>query len=151
MINNSRYSVAIHSLMMIAAFEGQRKITSNFIAESTGMNPVTIRKVFSRLKEAGLILIKPGPGGAKLAMAPQNMTLLDIYAAVEDSSFSELFHFSQNNSAWCPVGRHINNILTGRFENVAEVIRKQLSSVTLLDLLNDLDKLEPQLKAPPPL
>jgi Rrf2 family protein len=144
MTGNSRFTVAIHSLMMIAAFQKQRKITSESIAQSTGMNAVTIRHVFGRLKAAGLIETKPGPGGANLSIEPDKITLYDIYAAVEGNPFSGLFHFSQNNSEWCPVGRNINNILTCRLEDVTAIVRKQLNSVTLLDLLDDLNKLESQ-------
>ncbi|MDR0424933.1 MAG: Rrf2 family transcriptional regulator [Clostridiales Family XIII bacterium] len=143
MINNSRFSVAIHSLMMLAAFQGQQKITSGTIARSTGMNAVTIRHVFTRLKAAGLIDVRPGPGGAKLAAEPEAITLYSIYAAIEDVPFSDLFHFSQNNSEWCLVGRNINDILTGRLQDVAGLVRSHLDSVTLRDLLDDLYRIEP--------
>jgi DNA-binding IscR family transcriptional regulator len=149
MINSSRFSVAIHSLMMVAAFQGQHKITSELIAQSTGMNAVTIRHVFRKLKAAALIDVKPGPGGVKLAGEPGEITLYDIYAAIEDVPFSDLFHFSQNNAEWCPVGRNINDILTNRLEDVMVLVRRQLSSVTLLDLLNDLNRIEPQPKITP--
>ena len=142
MTQNLRFSVAVHSLMMIAISPGKQKITSNLIAESTGMNAVTIRHVFLRLKEAGLIEVKPGPGGAKLAQDPSNITLYAIYSAVEENPFSDLFHLNQNNSEWCPVGRNVNTILTGRLENVVNAAIGQLQSVTLLDLLNDLNEIE---------
>jgi Rrf2 family protein len=144
MTGNSRFTVAIHSLMMIAAFQKQRKITSELIAQSTGMNAVTVRHVFRGLKAAGLIEIKPGPGGIRLAVEAGKITLYDIYAAVEDIPFSDLFRFSQNNSEWCPVGRNINDILTYRLEDITATVREHLNSVTLLDLLDDLAKLEPQ-------
>ena len=143
MASNSRFTVAIHSLMMVAAFEGERKITSELIAKSTGMNAVTIRHVFSKLKAAGLIAVKPGPGGVKLEKAPNAITLYDIYASVEENLFSDLLHFSQNNSQWCPVGRNLNDILTSRLESITVSVRKQLDSITLLDLVDDLNKREP--------
>jgi DNA-binding IscR family transcriptional regulator len=143
MINSSRFTVAIHSLMMVAAFQGQQKITSDSVARSMGMNAVTIRHVFAKLKAAALLDVKPGPGGVKLAVEAGKITLYDIYAAVEEIPFSNLFHFSRNNSEWCPVGRNINDILTARLEDVSEVVCRQLSSVTLIDLLDDLHRIEP--------
>ena len=142
MINNSRFSVAIHALMMMAQAEGNQKITSNSIAKSTGMNAVTIRHVFQKLKAAGLIEVKPGPGGAKLAINPTQVTLYDIYAAVEDNPFADLFRLNQTNSEWCPVGRNINDILSGRFEKVREAASHELGNSTLSDLLNELDCIE---------
>lgn len=142
MIQSSRFSVAVHSLMMIAASQGKIKMTSKLIAESTGMNAVTIRHVFLKLKSAGLIEVKPGPGGAKLAMEPAGITLYAIYAAVEESLFSDLFHLNQNNAEWCPVGRNINDILTQRLEPVTNAAIRQMRAVTLCDLLDDLYKME---------
>lgn len=142
MINNSRFSVAVHSLMMMARSQGKRKITSNIIAESTGMNAVTIRHVFKSLKTAGLIEVKPGPGGAKLACDPARITLYDIYAAVEADPFSDLFHLNQNSAEWCPVGKNINTILTNRLDHVTKAAIRALRSVKLSDLLDDLAGME---------
>jgi DNA-binding IscR family transcriptional regulator len=107
------------------------------------MNAVTIRHVFRRLKSAGLIDVKPGPGGAKPAMNPGEITLYAIYAAVEENPFSDIFYLNPNSAEWCPVGRNVNNILTRRLESVIEATIGQLQSVTLLDLLDDLYKIEP--------
>jgi DNA-binding IscR family transcriptional regulator len=129
--------------MMVATSGERHKVTSGLIAKSTGMNAVTIRHVFAKLKAAGLIEVKPGPGGVKLTAKPSEITLYSIYAAVEDVPFSDLFHFSQNNSEWCLVGRNLNDILTNRLQGVTDLVREQLASITLLDLLNDLYKIEP--------
>lgn len=142
MIQNSRFSVAVHSLMMIAESQGKLKMTSGLIAKSTGMNAVTIRHVFLRLKNAGLIEVKPGPGGAKLAMEPAEITLYAIYSAVEEDLFSDMFHLNQNSAEWCPVGRNVNSILTCRLKSVIDAVIEQLRSVTLLNLLDDLNKIE---------
>ena len=143
MINNSRFSVAVHSLMMIAASQGRQKMTSDLIAQSTGMNAVTIRHVFGKLKVAGLIAVKPGPGGVNLAIPSNEITLYDIYAAIEDIPLSDLFHFNRHNAEWCAIGRNVNDILTSRLEPVAKVVCEQLRAVTLHDLLYDLNKMEP--------
>lgn len=143
MTQNSRFSVAVHSLLLMATSQDKQKMTSNIIAESTGMNAVTIRHAFRQLKNAGLIEIRPGPGGAKLAMKPAEITLYAIWSAVQEDLFSDIFHLNQNNSKWCPVGRNVNNILTHRLESVVDAASEQLRSVTLHDLLDDLNKIEP--------
>jgi DNA-binding IscR family transcriptional regulator len=146
MIQNSRFSVAVHSLMMVAASQGKIKMTSDLIAQSTGMNAVTIRHVFGKLKSAGLLDVKPGPGGAKLAIEPPYITLYAIYAAVEENPFADLFYLNQNNAEWCPVGRNVNHILADRLEYVTSAAMEHLKSVTLADLLDDLREIEPELE-----
>jgi DNA-binding IscR family transcriptional regulator len=131
--------------MMIAASRGKIKMTSALVARSTGMNAVTIRHVFGKLKSAGLLDVRPGPGGAKLAIEPPDITLYAIYAAVEENPFADLFYLNQNNAEWCPVGRNINHILAGRLEYVTATAVAHLKSVTLADLLADLREIEPEL------
>ena len=47
------------------------------------MNPVIIRKTLSQLKKAGLIHVARGTGGATLSKTVDEISLLDIYRAVE--------------------------------------------------------------------
>ena len=97
--------MAIHSLAIISAFQDHMKVTSEKIANSTGMNPVTIRNVFRFLKAAKLIHIKPGSGGLTLALTPDKITLLDIYDADEADPLTDIFNLSQTGAPSCPVGK----------------------------------------------
>ena len=142
------FFAAIHSLAMIAAFQEHTKITSEKIADSTGMNAVTIRHVFRSLKAAKLIHVKPGPGGVTLALTPDKITLLDIYDASEAEPLADIFHLSQTGAPSCPVGKNITGILSDRFHEAAILMCDKLNSVTLSDILVDLQKLEPELIAP---
>ena len=61
------------------------------------MNLVIIRKTLSQLKKAGLIHVARGTGGAELAKAADEISLLDIYQAVEClGSTGQLFGFHEN-------------------------------------------------------
>ena len=40
----SRFTVAVHTLLVIYLFGGRRKTTSEFIADSVQVNPVVIRR-----------------------------------------------------------------------------------------------------------
>ena len=62
----SRFTVAIQTMLCIACFSNNRKVTSNFIAGSTNSNPVIIRRLLGQLKQAGLVNVKPGVGGATI-------------------------------------------------------------------------------------
>lgn len=59
--------------------------TSAKIAAHAGTNAVVVRRVLGRLREAGLLTSEKGhSGGWRLARAPQNITLADVYLALEE-------------------------------------------------------------------
>ena len=103
----SRFTVAVHTLLVINAFQDKVKTTSEFIASSVNVNPVVIRRTMQSLKAAGMIDVKAGSGGARLARRPEDITLFDVYSAV-DSVEGDLFHFHENPNPACPVGRNIH-------------------------------------------
>lgn len=76
-------SVAVHCLIFIHEAKGVAKVTSTLLAESTGCNPVVIRNILSALKKAGLITVPRGTGGAEPCADPTEITLYQIYAALE--------------------------------------------------------------------
>ena len=109
---SSRLPIAAHILMCIVRFGEDCKITSDFLAGSVNVNPVIIRKTLGQLKKAGLVNVEAGVGGASLAKAPEDITLLDIFHAVEPKE-EPLFHFHENPNPACPVGREVHGILSG--------------------------------------
>jgi DNA-binding IscR family transcriptional regulator len=102
---SKKFTIAIHLLTASRYFEGQQKITSRFLAGSIGTNPVIVRNIMLQLQEAGLIDVKRGPGGITLSRPLSKITYLDIYKAVETNSQEDLFHFHENPSPLCPVGK----------------------------------------------
>lgn len=148
MRTSSRFAIAVHVLMAIATFQDKHKVTSGLLAESTGVNAVIIRNIFSKLKKADLIQVTPGPSGAKLAARPEQISLYDIYTAVEDDISTDIFGIHHNIPDHCPLGRNVTSLLTGHLITAASAMKKELSSVSLLDLLNELQEIVPELKAP---
>ena len=82
---SSRLPIAVHILLCIAVFHDRHKITSTFLAGSVGVNPVVIRNTLGQLKAAGLVHVEAGVGGASLAKEPRDITLLDVFRAVEET------------------------------------------------------------------
>lgn len=136
----SRFTVAVHTLLAVNAFANQYKTTSGFIASSVNVNPVVIRRTLSSLKAAGLIGVKAGSGGATLAKAPEKITLLDVYSAV-DCVEGELFHFHENPNPGCPVGKNIHSVLDTHLAAAQSALEERLKSVTLADLIEQLNVL----------
>lgn len=135
---SSRFTIAVHTLMVIDVFSGAEKTTSEFIAASVGVNPVVIRRTLQSLKAAGLVNVKAGSGGAELAKPLSDMTLLDVFYAV-DSVDGEMFGFHSDPNPACPVGRNIHAVLDGYLLSAQTAFERELAAVTL-------DKLDASLR-----
>ena len=84
MKRNSRLSLALHTLSHMAGHP-DRVRTSADIAEHAGTNPVVVRRVLGRLREAGLLVSEKGhAGGWRLARTPEAITLADVYLALDE-------------------------------------------------------------------
>lgn len=134
---SSRFTIAVHIFACIDTFQNETKITSDFLAESVNVNPVIIRKILSQLRNAGLVRVQRGSGGASIAKDPKDITFLDIYHAVECIENGELFHFHENPSQQCPVGRNIHHILDDKLKQVQDALENELKHITLADVLQD--------------
>ena len=134
---SSRLTVAVHMLLCIEIFKNQRKVTSDILASSVNVNPVVIRRILQQLKKAGIVSVARGSGGADVARPLEEITLLDLYNAVECVNGGGLFHFHENPNQLCPVGRNIHAVLDGRLEEVQAAMEREMSSVTMRDILND--------------
>jgi Rrf2 family protein len=146
---STRFPIAIHALMLISAFAGHRKVNSNFVSASTGVNAVVIRNIFIQLKKAGLISVSPGPGGTTLAKLPEQISLWDIYAAVEAERIEDIFKFHENISPYCPIGSNIYELLYSHLDDAVKALKEELSGVTLADLIVELHQRVPDLPMPP--
>jgi len=81
MKRNSRLALALHTLGHMA--QDNRVRTSSDIAAHAGTNPVVVRRVLGKLREAGIVTSEKGPtGGWRLARDPGGITLADVYLAL---------------------------------------------------------------------
>lgn len=136
----SRFTIAVQVFACISQFEEQFKITSDFLASSVNVNPVVIRRILQQLKSVGLIEVKRGSGGASIAKSPEEITLLDIFNAVECLDEGNLFHFHENPNVQCPVGRNIHNVLDQKLEHIQSVLEDELRKTTVADITKDTEK-----------
>ena len=137
---SSRFTLAIHIFACIDTFGSEYKVTSDFLAGSTNVNPVIIRKILGQLKGAGLIEVARGTGGTTVTKPLNEITFLDIYHAVECVENGELFHFHENPSTDCPVGKNIHYILDDKLFQVQNALEKELASIMLADVKQDTEK-----------
>lgn len=134
---SSRLPIAVHTMLCIAQFQGEYKTTSTFLASSVNVNPVVIRKILGQLKEAGLVSVESGVGGAFLAKDPKEITLLDLFYAVERPN-EELFHFHEHPNLDCPVGRTVHSILDDKLDAAKLAMEASLKAVTLQSLIDEM-------------
>lgn len=137
---SSRFTIAIHMLACMDVFKDECKVTSDFLASSINVNPVVIRKLLSQLKDAGLIEVKRGTGGAAIARPMDEITFYDVYRSVDCIEEDMLFHFHENPNTDCPVGRNIHNVLDDKLARIQEAMERELRSITLADMKLDLEK-----------
>jgi Rrf2 family protein len=133
MAANARLAVAIHTLGMLA-FADEMPVTSDRIAESVHTNAVSIRRIFQALGKAGLVVGQMGPnGGARLARAPEEITLADIWRAVDDETLFALPRSGGN--PLCSMNKAVRPVLAEVFDDATAAIEASLAQVTLADVI----------------
>lgn len=136
---NTKFSAAIHCLALLDLFQdGQTVLTSELIAKSVGTNPVVIRRILSRLKQAGLIRSRAGCPGYQLAKSPEAITLREIYRAVQDAPEAALIDVHPRPFPGCPVGRHIHESLEEPLLQAQQALEDSLETYTLRDVAEDI-------------
>lgn len=133
----SKFTVAVHTLLAIHTFGKEYKTTSEFIASSVNVNPVVIRRTLQSLKKAGLVEVKAGSGGATITKELKDITLYDVYIAM-DCLEGHLFHFHDNPNPNCPVGKNIHSVLDIHLTNAQMAMENELKKITLSDLAKSL-------------
>ena len=138
---SSRFTIAIHMLIILALEGKKQKLTSDILAGSVGVNPVIIRKTLSQLKNAGLISVARGTGGADIIKDLEDISLFDIYCAVECLGKSgQLFSFHDKPNPECPIGKNIHNVLDTRLEAIQKAMEAELAQTSLAEVVAATEK-----------
>ena len=137
----SKFTAAVHILTCIEVFGGEMRVTSDFLSGSTGVNAVIVRNVLGQLREAGIVETRQGSGGAHIAKPTGEITLYDIYRAIECTDDTGLFRFHENPNAKCPVGRNIHKVLDSRLEAAQAALENELKLTTLAEIVSDTQKI----------
>ena len=136
MSTNSRFAVAVHVLTLMA-WSGNESLKSEQVAESVNTNPVVIRRMLCELAEAGLVVSQTGSmGGSRLTSNPAEMTLLDVYQALECHGVFALHR--QPPSRDCPVGVNIETVLGQVMDEVDSAVEHVLAKITINDVVQRL-------------
>lgn len=134
MAGNSRFATAIHVAGMLS-FAEQMPLTSEAIAQSCNTNPVVIRRIIGLLTRRRLVTVKMGTGGgARLTKKPEEITLAEIYEALEENSIFEVPQFDE--SFHCEVGKIVRPVLADVLQEAEQGMREKLKQISLSDVIN---------------
>lgn len=131
MKRNSRLALALHTLGHMAA-DPDRVRTSVDIAEHAGTNPVVVRRVLGKLREAGLLVSERGQaGGWRLARDASAITLADVYLALEERLVAT---DANTESATCLVEHALHQRVSTVLESIEQSLVERLSATTIAEV-----------------
>lgn len=134
---SSRFTVAVHILALIE-MDKTSKLTSEEIAESVNTNPVVIRRLMGSLKKAGFVHVYRGNGGTDLIKPLDEISLLDIYRAVDVVEEGHLFQIHEDTNIDCPVGANIQQVLEVILTQAQDAMEGVLEKITVEDVVTSL-------------
>ena len=137
MSDSQRFPVAAHTLAYLAhagALAAAQAVSSSALAASVPTNPVVVRRVTAMLARAGLIGTRAGAsGGAWLRLVPSAITLDQVLKAVGGCAN---FGCPPPGVKGCPVGERIPDAVRAAIEAADAAALRQLSTITVADLLS---------------
>lgn len=139
MPTSTRFAVAVHILAALAANNGST-VRSEQLASSASTNPTVIRRILSMLAEAGITSSQLGYGGGAILAKPANqITLLDVFQAVEDPNIFEMHRTPPDKN--CFVGRNIQQVLKRSTAKAQQALEAELSRTTIAEVSQDIQAL----------
>jgi Rrf2 family protein len=140
MSTSSRFAVAVHILALMAAGEDE-PMKSDWMAKSVNTNPVVIRRILCLLARAELVNSQTGAlGGSRLARKPKQISLLDVYRAVEEGCVFAMHR--QSPSRRCLIGGNIQTVLKGVLEEANLAVERVLAKTTIEEVLQSVKEKE---------
>ena len=131
MKRNSRLSLALHTLGHMAGDPDSMR-TSADIAEHAGTNPVVVRRVLGKLREAGLLTSEKGhAGGWRLARAPELITLADVYLALDESLVAT---GGEEAASTCSVEHVLQRKVASVLEEIEHSLVERLAATTIAEV-----------------
>lgn len=130
---STKLSDATHVLAFVALYENEA-LRSDTIAESVKTNPAFIRQLMSALKKGGLLTSVKGHPRPSLTRSPDQITLLEIYRAVEGTK--PLLHQDIHTNPECGVGVHIQLAIGDFYREIQKAAEDKMQEITLQDILD---------------
>ena len=124
--------------MLVLAYFQDRRITSQMIAERVHCHPVIIRNCFAKLRAAGLLVTRSGKGKNELSRPASEITLWDIFSAVEGEQTNTLFKPYPLSREECPPAYAAQQLLVHHCQSAVAAVRDTLSAVSIQDMIDEM-------------
>ncbi len=140
-ITSSRFTVAVHILALLTIEGKAEPTTSEYLARSASTNPVVIRRILAMLGKAGLVTAQPGAsGGVHLTRPPEQITLSEVYDAVEKN---EIFSFgSRQRNPYCVCGRSLEPVMRKVFHQAEAALAQTLANFTIAQVAQEVEEVD---------
>lgn len=110
----------------------ERTRTSADIAEHAGTNPVVVRRVLGRLREAGLLTSEKGhAGGWRLARTPEEITLADVYLALDEQLVA---NDEKSDAPECSVEHALHKRVSSVLKDVERSLVQRLGETSISEV-----------------
>ena len=135
---NTQFAIAVH-LMTGLANSCDKDVTSTYLAMSVNTSPSFVRRTLAKLSKAGLVETTTGKTGkCSLAKDAKNISLLDIYRAVDAPKAFAIHHYSEQKV--CLVSCNIKAALEKVLAKTQKAMEASLADINLAQLLTDVKK-----------
>jgi Rrf2 family protein len=129
---NTQFSIAVHLLAGIGSREGF--VTSEALAESVNTNPAFVKRILAKISKAALIRTSTGKlGGCELAKKANEITLLDVYSAVEAPNAFAIHKYPVNRS--CEISSNIKAVMGEVSRRSQKAFELELRKTTIADVI----------------
>ena len=135
---NTQFSIAVH-IMAGLAYRCDKDTTSGHLAMSVNTSPSFVRRTLAKLSRAGLVETSTGKAGACwLAKKPEQISLLDIYQAVEAPKAFAIHTYATQKP--CIVSCNIKTALENALAKTQKAMERSLDDITLAEIIADIGK-----------
>jgi Rrf2 family protein len=135
---NTQFAIAVHLMAGLGCQSG-RCLNSSYLAASVNTSPSFVRRVLARLSRAGLVETTTGKNGTcRLARDTRDISLLDIYRAVDAPKAFAIHTYSEEKS--CAVSCHIKGALEGALKKTQGAMEASLADISLRKIISDVKK-----------
>jgi Rrf2 family protein len=133
-----QFPIAVHLLAVLGFCRG-RDMTSAHLAGSVNTSPSFVRRVLAKLSRAGLVETATGKAGACwLAKAPGDISLLDIYEAVDAPKAFSIHSYREQKV--CPVSCSIKAVLEKVLCQTQKAMEASLRETSLAQIITEIKK-----------
>ena len=121
------------------SFRTPKKLDDTWVLYRQGESDEQIIDLPTKLKakKGEIITVKPGTGGAELALPPEKIDLYRICSVVDPEAIDKMIGIHGSPSPFCPVGRNIDNVLGKTYDTLKNNLIASMKTITLEQILAD--------------